>query len=332
MKKNSIVILYSLVKNNKENYNGDVGAVNSALCGLGYNVKKISVSRNIGKLILDIKKYSPLYIFNLCEEVDGHSWGEMYIAGILELLNIPYTGSGPFSLGLSLDKAKSKDILLNHRIRVPKYWVFDNVDKKIPKDVKFPLIVKPIHEDGSYGIEAESIVYNKNTLCKRISLINKRFRQPAIVEEYIEGRELDISILGNGKNIKILPISEIDYNKMPKKLPKICTYNAKWNEKSEEYRESIPVFPADLPKRVKTIIENTAVKVYNTMQCRDYARIDIRLDKNKIPYIIDINPNPCLSPDSGFVRSAMEAGLNYEKLIGEIVNSCKKRYAKHNNN
>jgi D-alanine-D-alanine ligase len=330
-KKQVIAILFSHLEKNKENYYRDVESVYNVLNHIGHKVCKVSVDSDIKKVLLTIKKHSPEYIFNLCEEVAGNSWGEMYIAGVLELLNIPYTGSGPFSFGLCLDKAKNKDILANNGINVPKYYVF-STDTKIPINIKFPLIVKPLHEDGSYGIEAESIVWNNNALLKRIAIISKKFKQPAIAEQYIAGRELNVSILGNGRSLKVLPISEIDYSKMPEDLPKICTYNAKWAENTDEYINSIPVCPANLSRKVKNSIEDAAVQAYNTMQCRDYARVDIRLDKNKIPYIIDINPNPCLSPDSGFVRSASVAGFTYEQLIEEILERCKKRYAKYNNN
>jgi D-alanine-D-alanine ligase len=336
MKQNRVTLLYSQVKNNKENYNSDVESVYNALCCLGYKTQKIPVGNNIGDLISDIKENNPDFIFNLCEEACGNSWGEIYIAGVLELLRVPYTGSSPFSLSLSLDKAKTKDVLLSNGINVPRYMVYDMIRSSAqaqlrssgPRELKFPIIVKPLQEDGSYGIWPDSVVYNKKNLLKKVFLINKQFNQPAIAEEYKEGRELNVSILGNGKNLKVLPISEVDYSKMPEKLPKICTYKAKWDENSDEYKGTIPVCPADLSKKTRNMAENAAVKAYNAMLCRDYARIDIRLDKNKIPYIIDVNPNPCLAPDSGFVRSGAAAGYNYEGLIGEILENCRKRWKK----
>lgn len=328
MKKPCIAVLYSLVKNNKENYNGDVEAVSRALCGSGYNIKKIPVSTDIEELVSNIKKFSPKCIFNLCEEVNGNSRGEVYIAGILELLRIPYTGTGPLGLMLSLDKARNKEILQSNGVKSPKYQVFYSDKDVLSKTLLFPLIVKPLHEDGSYGINLDSVVHNKRNLYKKIHTIHRKFKQPAIAEEYIEGRELNVSLLGNGKKLKVLPISEIDYSSVSHGNPKICTYNAKWNTKSGEYKETMSVCPANLSEKTRKTIENVSIRAYRSLECRDYARIDIRLDKNRNPYIIDVNPNPCLSPDSGFVRSAEKAGISYIRLIDTILNNCMERRCK----
>lgn len=338
MKEECITIIYNTLEEDgarlftheldKEDYYKSVGNVEKALEKIGYNVNKIQLRHGIGGLLSYIEELSPICIFNMCEEFNGDSWGEVYIAGILELLKIPYTGTGPMGLALSLNKAKSKDILNKYGIKVPRYKVF-NLDYKknesMDSGVKFPLIVKPLYEDGSYGIDNDSVVHNGKDLNEKIKEIHDKFSEPAIAEEYIDGRELNVSILGNGKNLKVLPISEIDYFNVPQDMPKICSYKAKWEIGSEEYKNTIPVCPAELPRRLKENIQDISIKVYNIMECRDYARIDLRLDSAQNPYIIEVNPNPCLSHDSGFVCSAVVAGMSYVELIDGILNICIER-------
>lgn len=324
-----IAILYNILEEDKcqkdERYK-DVLEIEKTLQEVGYKVEKIGVDSNVDKLMLRLKETSPKYVFNLCEEIDNDSWGEIYVAGLLELLRIPYTGSGPFCLALSLNKARSKDILQSNGVPVPKYQVFDSEKTKIREDLNFPLIVKPLCEDGSFGIEPNSVVINEDELYERILARKNEFRESVIVEEYIEGREMNVAILGNGKEIRALPISEIDYSTLPSTSAKICTYNAKWEKDSIEYKGTVPVCPTNISSNLKMKLEEIAFKVYSVMNCTDYARVDFRISKDGIPYVIDINPNPCISPDSGFVRSAKAEGMQYKDFIIEIFRSCQKRY------
>lgn len=335
MRKNRIAILFSHIEEgvpgftkerlDKEIYYKDVDSVKNALSESGFIVNKFSVTNDIEKLLSDIKIFSPDCIFNLCEEVGGDSRGEVYTAGLLELLNIPYTGTGPFGLALALDKARTKDILKSHGLKVPCYQVLNSAKDILSRGCRFPLIIKPLCEDGSYGIETDSIVRDKEGLCKKVDEINTRFKEPVIAEQYIDGRELNVSLLGNKKDSEILAVSEIDYKRVSKKTPKICSYEAKWDVDSSEYKNTMPICPAFLTKQLKNEIEDISRKVYDIMECRDYARIDIRLDKNEIPYIIDVNPNPCLGADSGFVTAAEKAGLAYNNLLARIIEICLKR-------
>lgn len=327
--KESVVILYNTLEGNRlqenEHYK-DVEIIDEALKGLGYCVERIAVDKNISELISRLVNTSPRYIFNLCEEVENNSWGEIYVAGLLELLRIPYTGANPFCLALSLNKAKTKDVLRSQGILVPEYQVFDSDGETLREVLTFPLIMKPLCEDGSFGIEPGSVVYNKEALYERVSIKRKEFNGLVIVEEYIEGRELNISILGNGEGLTILPISEIDYSALPSDFPRICSYTAKWEKDSMEYKGTVPICPAHLSQKLQKKVEEVAVRVYQIMECTDYARVDIRLSKDEVPYVIDVNPNPCISPDSGFVRSAKAAGMDYKELIKAILTNCQERY------
>lgn len=318
-----VAILYNTDDN--ERHYKDVDAIDTAIRDLGYSVTRIEVDKDIEKVIQHITDVSPKYIFNLCEAVGENSQGEIYIAGVLELLGIPYTGNRPSSLSISLDKAKAKDILYSHGISTPRYQVFDSNSAALMDDMRFPLIIKPLGEDGSLGIDKDSVVYDKEVFYERLKRKKEELNKPLIVEEYIEGRELNISVLGNN-NVRVLPISEIDYSAVPCGIPRICSYSAKWDEDSPEYKNTVPVCPADIHPGLRKKMSDLAVQVYKIIGCTDYGRIDIRLDKKEIPYVIDVNPNPCLSPDSGFVRSAAASGLSYRDLIREILINCHKRY------
>jgi len=330
IRKQHIVLIYNSTVGLGKDYSRDVTAVSKALSRLGVIVEHLPISKSLPKLISSLNKTSSKCVFNLCEEFHNKSWGEVYVAGLLELMNIPYTGSGPMGLTFGLNKAKSKDILKSHGIKTPKYHVVEFCDSFIAKDItsylEFPVIVKPLYEDGSYGIDSDSVVNNEKDLTKKIELVFKRFKEPAILEEFIDGRELNVSIVGNGDNLNILPISEILFTGKTNNISKICSYEAKWAKKSRLYKSAVPVCPAELPDSVKKHVMSVCRRVFKIMDCRDYARIDIRLDKNKIPYIIDVNPNPCLGLDGGFVRSAKRAGMSYEQIIGEILRQCFKRY------
>jgi len=328
MKKNAVILYNNLGEEKDQNIDiyKDIRLIAEAIEERGDSVTKIMVDNNIRGVVAHLLDNRPEYIFNLCEEVENNSWGEIYVAGIIELLKIPYTGSGPFCLALSLNKAKSKDILKCNEIPVPDYQVFNSENEELKLELKFPLIVKPLYEDGSFGIEKSSVVNNTEELKNQVKKKREEFNELVIVEQYIEGREINVAVLGNKDYIEIMPISEIDYSTMPDFIPKICTYSAKWEKESIEYKASVPVCPAKLTEEQKEILKDTAIRVYKLMDCKDYARVDIRLSKENIPYVIDINPNPCISPDSGIIRSARVSGLEYNDFIDKIITNCQKRY------
>jgi D-alanine-D-alanine ligase len=194
----------------------------------------------------------------------------------------------------------------------------------LEESMKFPLIVKPSREDASIGIEPSSIVTNANELRKRVRFVIEEFDQPALVEEYIDGRELNVALLGNRKPV-IFPISEIDMSTLPKAYPRIITYNAKWMKGTEEYLHTKGVCPALLTPELESEIKSMALTAFELIGCRDYARIDFRLSKDHQPYILEVNPNPDISDDAGFARSAMAAGLTFDDLAGKIVECALER-------
>ncbi|MFC2085315.1 ATP-grasp domain-containing protein [Bacteroidota bacterium] len=282
------------------------------------NVNSISFNGSIERLIKNINRIKPDIIYNFVESIDGDATFESYAVGMLEILGIEYTGSNAICLGNCLNKNRTKQILRYNNIRTPNYFIY-KFKSKFNRDnfnLEFPVILKLIHEDASIGISEKSVVYNFTELIKQLDFLAETYDQDVIIEEYIDGRELNISILGG----TILPISEIIFNDLPDNLPRIVTYEAKWSPESIYYNHSNPICPANLSSRLKKIINTFALRAYKSLDCRDYARVDIRLSKNNLPYIIEINPNPDISIDSGFVRSAEAFGLSYDKLLLTILN------------
>jgi len=186
------------------------------------------------------------------------------------------------------------------------------------------MIVKPAQEDASVGIDDNSVVYNLSDLRKRIRFIHQEFEQPALVEEYIEGRELNAAILGSLKPV-VLPISEIDFSGLHDSMHRIVSYAAKWLQGTIEYNGTKGVCPALIPARTEAMIRDIAMRCYHLIGCRDYARVDFRLTKEGEPYVLEVNPNPDISDDAGFARSARAYGLTFPQVIGKIVESALER-------
>lgn len=299
--------------------------VNEALISEGISTVLISLKNDVEDFISIIKNENPDIIFNLCEGALGKSIFEMNVAALLELFGYRFTGSGPLTLGLALHKGRAKDMLSANNISTAPYLVFNEVPSRLYKGLRFPLIVKPIQEDASIGIDEEAVVKNMTGLKKRVDYALKTYNQPVIVEEYIDGREFNVAVIGNHKP-KVLPISEIDFSQISECHSKICSYDAKWTTDSPIYLKTLPVCPADISRELEQELFTLALKTYNVLGCRDYARIDIRMGEDGIPKVLEINPNPDISPNAGFARSANAGGLSYSKLIFEIVKAACDRY------
>jgi len=294
------------------------------------------------------------FAFNVCERFNGSSLFEPHIASMLELLNIPYTGSGPLTLATCINKVRVKEILMHHGILTPNYQVFYSRNKKLDPELKFPLIVKPVCMDNSIGITKEAVVHNEEDLRSRIGYILRTYDQPALVEEYVDGKEITVGILGNGRNATVLPPSEVLFgavsgddkdsvnskdsadSKDSKDNPaidtsKIYSYEAKWLKDTDSWKSISIACPADLPKYQEYRIKRIALQVYNILGCRDYGRVDFRLSKEGVPYVLELNPNPGISPMSGLDEAeqpefipyaAMKAGMSYNDLILKIFNEA----------
>lgn len=302
----------------------DIEAIRNALKEGGFAVKTLGLRRINAKVVSQIEEINPDAIFNLCESLYKESRHEMHTAGLFELLKIPYTGSSPFALGLALNKRKSKQILRSAGLPIPSSILAVAGSPYSLSDLQPPYIIKPVREDASTGISSKSVVSTKEEVEERVKFIHENYQQPALIEEFIDGREINVSILGN-VNPRVLAIGEIDFSKMPKDEPRIVSYQAKWNPESLFYRATEPIYPAKLDEEIKIKIEKAALKAYAEIGCRDYSRIDIRLTDSGKFYILEVNTNPDISPKSGFDRAANVAGMNYGQWICEIVSYALER-------
>jgi D-alanine-D-alanine ligase len=292
-----------------------VRAVEDAVIKLGFRCELFPLRDDLEEVVRSLKARRPDAVVNLAEGYMGDSRLEMHVPSILEILGIPYTGSTPLALGLCQDKGLAKEVLKANGVPTPKYQVMSFFEE--PRGLRFPLIVKPLREDASIGISRNSYVRNLAELESQVKYLNDVYGQPALVEEYIEGRELNVSILGNERPT-VLPISEIVFE--PGYEPRIVDYAAKWLKDSEEYAKTKPVCPADLSEELKRKVEEVAIKAFKALRCRDYARVDIRLEvESEVPYVLEVNPNPDISPDAGFTRSLKAAGIPFEKFVEMII-------------
>lgn len=302
----------------------EVGAVEESLRSGGFNPYLLSVEHFSKELVQTIAKISPKFVFNLCEEIDGKCEHEMSVAGFLDLMGIPYTGSGPLALGLALNKFRMKQLLRAAGIPVARGCLLSRGKASISFNINFPVIVKPVQSDGSLGINSYSVCRDMEQLKNQVAYIHGIYHQDALVEEYLDGREFNVSIIGD-QAPEVLAISEIDFSGMPDGEPRIVSYRAKWDEESVMYNCTIPICPAEIPKRQWERISDIALRSYQYIDCRDYARIDMRTDSRGNLYVIEVNPNPDISPQAGFARAARAAGYTYAEIILRISQAAVER-------
>ncbi len=290
-------------------------AVIDALRSFGHDATLYDVNEKTFELL---RRAKVDFAFNVCERFNGNSFFEPHIAAMLELLGIQYTGSGPLTLALCMNKVRVKEILAHNGIPTPKFQVFPSRNKKLDPELQFPLIVKPSCMDNSIGISNDNVVHTEKELRSKVASINHVYGQPALVEEYIDGRELAVGILSNGANATVLPISEYVFSDLPEDVNRILCYDAKWNQESAIYRGSAEQCPAELPKYIETRIRKIALDVYKLLDVRDYGRVDLRLGKDGTPYVLEMNPNPGISADNTLPKAAKALGWTYQEMIHEI--------------
>ncbi len=272
---------------------------------LGQNVDVFKFEKS---LLPKLKEYD--VIINFAEKCDRSEYSEDEIARYLEEHDIKFTGAGSRLLTLTMDKKLIKELLLENDIRTPRHII---TNKPVTVDLTFPLIVKPCKEHASIGISKESIVYDQDALNKKIIEINSRFSQDALVEEFIIGREINASILGT----EILSFNEINFSS-DNPLTNLFTYDAKWDKKSDDFKNISYKCPAELDLGLKKELEHIALKVAKIFESHDYTRVDFRVRDN-VPFVIDVNPNPCISTDSEFVKSATVSEYDFKYIIEKII-------------
>ncbi len=307
----------------ESSFTAEIDKVKKSLHKYYTHVQTLAITRDVEKSINKILSHSPDVIFNFVESVEGIASYEYCMTGIYELLGVQYTGNLPSCLGNCLNKQRTKHILRSYGINTPLSITFKPGDRiyRNKFTLKFPIILKLLSEDASIGISEYSVVNNYDDFKKQLKFLFATYKQDVIVEEYIEGRELNVAILGN----QVLPISEISFKGLPSNLPKIVTYESKWIADSVYYMHTNPRCPARINARLKKKIEETALLAFEALNCRDYARVDVRLSREGVPYVIEVNPNPDISTDSGFARAAAAAGLTHAELLSTIANFALKR-------
>ncbi len=293
-------------------------AIVKALTGEGFRVSTFNLEDDLERLHDFLASDPPDVIFNLVEYFRDEPKLEHLIAGIFELYQVPYTGAPPFSLGLCQRKGMTKQLLLANGVLTPRYHILHKPHIKSRHGLRYPLIVKPAREDASTGVENASVVYDLEALNDRIEHAFQEYAPPVLVEEFIEGRELHVSVFGNDTP-EVFPIIEYDFSKLPSEYPRIISYAAKWDPLKEEFHRVDSVCPAKLPKRVEAKVREQALLAYETTNCRDYARIDMRLSKDNKVHVLEVNPNPDLTESVSYMESAEKAGYSFSQTLRKIV-------------
>src|SRR5579864_4058650 len=294
----------------------------ASLQRLGHEVETLAVFDNVTAIIDKLKTFVPDVVFNLSESFYHDRSHEPNITALLDLLKVRYTGSGSDALLLCKDKALAKKVLAFHRVRLPHFVVSHRAHPlRRLRRFKYPAFVKPVCEDASDGICRASFAKDEKEAIERGRFIHQKFNCDALIEEYIEGRELYLSVLGNHR-LTVFPPREIFFEGLPEDAPKFATYHAKWNEK---YREKwgIKNGPAkELPEGIPKHLEELARKVYRLLRIRGFGRIDVRLTPQGDVFVLEANPNPSLAEDEDFAQAAAQAGVTYDALIQEILNAA----------
>jgi D-alanine-D-alanine ligase len=308
-----------------------LGQLEEALRSAGHEPSRLAIDSDVEPVIAGLRELRPELVFNMAESFGGKSALESNVAALLNLLGLRYTGSSPSGLIQAGDKTLTKKVLSFHKILTPEFATVYRGAVDWAGDISFPLIVKPPQEDASLGVTQKSIVRDVRELLEKIGDLQAEYQSPALVEQFIEGREFYVGVLGNA-NARALPVIEMDFSKYPEGLPHIASYEAKWGEGGEgtgaEFEGTLSVFPTDVPDDLLARMRAVATDAFNALRLRDYARIDLRVTDAGEIYVIEVNPNCYLERDSEFARAAAKDGMEFDALIAHIVELASARYAR----
>jgi len=318
-------------------YDGESGTVEKDLMSIGKNIQSTLEERgykisffdfnNLPKAFNELRTSNVDMVFNVCERINDSSLLEPHVASILDTLQIPYTGSNPFTLALCIDKIRVKKLLAFHEIPTPRWDYAYTLDDEIDETLKYPLIIKPGNTDNSIGITNESVVTNKKELDKQLKKIIGDIGRPALIEEYIEGDEYDVSIIGSDEiDLQVLPLSRSIFKDMPKGYWHIYPFAAKWST-DEIYDKYITIQrPPKINKKLESLISEIALDTYNILDCHDYGRVELRVDENGNPYVLELNPNPSINIGDCVPNCAKMVGMDYGDFIEDIIAMAVRRY------
>ncbi len=302
-----------------------ITAVRDALA-LRHSVAMIEADADAFELL---RRTRPEIVFNIAEGQYGVS-REAQIPAILEMLNIPYTGSDALTLGICLDKSRAKEILSHYEIPTPKFFVITAVHELDAARIPLPCIVKPLYEGSSKGIFNASLVRTPAELALQVERIVATYAQPALIEEFLPGREFTVAMLGNGAGARVLPIVEIQFDSLPQGVNPIYSFEAKWIWDQSDNPLDIFTCPAQVSAPLQSAIEKICLDTYRVLRCRDWSRIDVRLDAAGNPHIIEVNPLPGILPNpeenSCYPKAARAAGMSYQQLLNNVLDAGCSRY------
>jgi D-alanine-D-alanine ligase len=322
-----ISILTHLDKENDKTHDVVVDQVARALRKKGHSVSIFGVHGDVKKLIAGLSRRRPDVVFNLMEMFGDNLLGASGVAGLLELLGLCYTGGGPGEYYLQEDKALTKKLLAYEGIQYPDFAVFSRDDNlETGGHLRMPLFVKPLRMDASIGIGAKSLVQSAIDLMKRVVAIHEQVHDDALAEEYIEGREFYVGVLGN-QDPRAFPPIEMDFSGLPEGKPHVLDARAKWQENTTEYKGTRAVL-ADIPDELRARLHKVSIDAYRALRVRDYGRIDLRLTDTNDVYVIEVNASCYLEQSSEFATAAAAAGLDYPELVNRIVDLAVERYQK----
>jgi D-alanine-D-alanine ligase len=307
----------------------EVGAVESACRARGWKTVRITASADPRRTRAALEREKPDVVFHLAESVGGDARVESLLAALLEGLGIAYTGSGPDALWTGLHKPLARERLAAAGVGVPEGFVLETARSPLPRAFRrrprARWIVKPSREDASHGISIESVVQGERALRERAGFVIRTYAQPALVEEFVGGREFNVSILEGENGPRVLPLSEIDFEKFPKGAPRLVTFASKWMEASAEYRGTPSVAARRTAPGTARAIRDAAKAAWKAIGLRGYGRVDMRIGDDGAPRVLDVNPNPDVSPGAGLAKAAERDGLTHGELIAGIVESALRR-------
>ena len=312
-----------------------LGQIEDALRVLGHETTRVPVASEVEPVIAALRAAEPALVFNLAESFAGKSALESNVAALLNLLDLRYTGSSPAGLLMAGDKSLTKQVLGFHEILTPEFATVFRGALDHVGDLRFPLIVKPPQEDASLGITSKSVVRDVRELLGTMDSLQREFQSPVLVEEFVEGREFYVGVLGNA-DPQALPVMELDFSAFPAERPKIASYEAKWGEGGTggegetgvEFAGTKSVFPTDLSPELVQRMQAMSLEAFGALRLRDYGRVDLRVSVDEQIYVIEVNPNCYLERTGEFARAAAEAGIAHEALVGRIMELALARYAR----
>ena len=297
----------------------------AAVTELGYTSFTLPLHKSFLAFLNRLKVLNADVIINLCEAFAGYPQLESNVAAAFELMGVAFTGNDSRTLALCLNKFKTKAVLKSSGLPTAAAQLVDSSEAKI--DVSFPVIVKPNREDASLGILPESVCADAECVQKQVQKITEVYEQAALVEAFIDGREFNVAVFDDAKP-EALPVSEIDFGQMPEGQPRILSYEAKWLPDAALYQASPPICPAPIDDALKTKLQEAAVKAFLACECRDYARVDFRMDKKGRIFVLEVNPNPDISLNAGYARALAAAGIDYKSFWQRLIEKALARRPK----